>query len=181
MWSRERDRGREGHASKGNHAGTAKTAADYTASTTERAKNYALQKAAQTKDVVVDAGETTVHYVREKAVGAKDSTLETGKHVVEHAEKAAVGLKDKAKVAGWTAAHYSCEKAVEGTKAAASAVKGAAKYAGHKAPEIDVPFGKSLPSDTMHVCYITPICGHLKPSTRVSSHEASNYFNLPKD
>ncbi|KAC0180471.1 hypothetical protein FH972_027086 [Carpinus fangiana] len=102
----------------------------------KRAKNHALQKVAQMKDVVVDAGETIIHYVGEKVVGAKDSTLETGKHVVEHAEKAAVGLKDKATVAGCTAAHYSCKKAMEGTKAVASAVKGATEYAGHKAAEI---------------------------------------------
>ncbi|KAB1212406.1 Seed biotin-containing protein SBP65 [Morella rubra] len=46
----------------------------------------------------------------------------------EYAEKAAVDLKDKAAAAGWTAAHYSTEKTVEGTKAAARAVKGAADY-----------------------------------------------------
>jgi hypothetical protein len=70
---------------------------------------------------------------------------------------------------------------MEGTKAAASPVKGAAEYAGHKALEIDMPFGKSPLGVAMHACCITPIRGHLKPSTRVSSHEASNYFNLPKD
>ena len=44
---------------------TAKTAADYTALTTEKAKDYALHKAAEAKDTVVHAGETTAHYDEE--------------------------------------------------------------------------------------------------------------------
>ncbi|XP_027343315.1 seed biotin-containing protein SBP65-like [Abrus precatorius] len=88
----------------------AKTAAEYTAPVAEKAKGYTLQ--------------------------AKDVTVESGKSAAEYAGKMASNLKDKATVAGWVAAHYSTEKTVEGTKAAAHVVEGAAGYAGHKAAEL---------------------------------------------
>lgn len=48
------------------------------------------------------------------------------------AEKAK-DVKDRASAAGWTAAHYTTEKAVEGTKATGRAVGGVAGYVGEKA------------------------------------------------
>jgi len=57
---------------------------------------------------------------------------ETGKN----ASKVAGDLSDNAKVKGWSAAHYSTEKAVEGTKAVTNAVEGAVEYLGQKAYEL---------------------------------------------
>ncbi|KAK7263728.1 hypothetical protein RJT34_31322 [Clitoria ternatea] len=84
-------------------------------------------------DVIKSAGDT----IGEKAAQAKEVTVETGKSAAE----VAGDLKDRASVAGWSAAHYSAEMTVEGTKAVTNVVKGVAEYAGQKASEFA---GKSV-------------------------------------
>ncbi|CAJ2660575.1 unnamed protein product [Trifolium pratense] len=138
----------------------------------EKAKNAALQA----KDVTVETGMTAAEKAKaaaaqaketgltaaEKAknaaLQAKDVTVETGMTAAEKAKaaagvagKVAVDLKDKATVAGWTAAHYSTKLAVDGTKAAANAVEGAAGYVVPKAAELaskSVDVVKGLASST---------------------------------
>lgn len=126
---------------------TAQTTREKTAQAMEKAaqaKDATVEKTQQgyeaTKDTVSSAAKTATEYatpVAEKAksavVQAKDVTVETGKTAAEVASKVAVDLKDKATVAGWTAAHYSTKLTVDGTKAAAHAVEGAAGYVVPKA------------------------------------------------
>ncbi|KAL5793658.1 hypothetical protein ACOSP7_002252 [Xanthoceras sorbifolium] len=127
---------------------------NYTVPKAEQAKYYALEKASQAKDIAIDSSKKVASYTEEKAAAAKDVTVESGKGASEYAGNVAADVKDKAVVAGWSTAHsttekamegtgvmakvaqYTAEKAVEGTKAAARAVQEAAGYAGHKAVEI---------------------------------------------
>ncbi|KAK7401929.1 hypothetical protein VNO78_13799 [Psophocarpus tetragonolobus] len=107
--------------------------------------NNNAQPATQAKDSTLDKGEQgyaaisrakeCTHEAAEKAsyVGEKAVTVESGKSAAGYAAKVASDLKDKAAAMGWAAAHFSTEKTVEGTKAAAHVVEGAAGYAGQKA------------------------------------------------
>ncbi|KAE8694097.1 hypothetical protein F3Y22_tig00110788pilonHSYRG00433 [Hibiscus syriacus] len=104
-----------------------KTTEDYTVLKMEWAKDYALQTAVKAKDTAVDVTKTVASYTGEKAVVAKDVTVEKSKEAAGLAGKVAVVVKDRAVVAGWSAAHYTTEKAVEGTKVAARMVEGAAE------------------------------------------------------
>ncbi|PNX71790.1 putative seed biotin containing protein SBP65, partial [Trifolium pratense] len=154
----------------------AKTATDYAYPAAEKAKSAAVQA----KDVTLETGMTAAEKAKcaaaqaketgmtaaEKAknaaLQAKDVTVETGMTAAEKAKaaagvagKVAVDLKDKATdkatVAGWTAAHYSTKLAVDGTKAAANAVEGAAGYVVPKAAELaskSVDVVKGLASST---------------------------------
>ncbi|XP_052177563.1 seed biotin-containing protein SBP65 [Diospyros lotus] len=109
--------------------------------TAQQAKEYASEKAsgakdctAQTvpsvagraRDVTVDTAKKIGSYAGEKAVSTKDVALKTGKTVAGE-------VKDRAVVAGWGAAHFTCEKTVEATKAVAGVTKGVAGYTGQKA------------------------------------------------
>ncbi|XP_004487170.1 seed biotin-containing protein SBP65 [Cicer arietinum] len=132
----------------------AKTAAEKAA----QAKNATIEKSQQgyeaTKDTVSSAAKTAA----EKAAQAKNTTIEKGQQgyvatkdtvssvaktaaeyvspVAEKTKTVVVDLKDKATAAGWTAAHYSTQLTVDGTKAAANVVEGAARYAAPKAAEL---------------------------------------------
>ncbi|XP_025687775.1 uncharacterized protein [Arachis hypogaea] len=105
------EKGKEGYvAAKDTVSKVAKGTKEYTAPVAEKAKEYTVQAAEK----------------------AKEATVEGGKSAAE----VAVDLKDKATAAGWSAAHYSTDKTVEGTKVVSGAVQGAAGYAGQKASEL---------------------------------------------
>ncbi|GKV24931.1 hypothetical protein SLEP1_g34468 [Rubroshorea leprosula] len=87
---------------------------------TQQAKDCALQA----KDTVVDVSKNAASYTGEKIVATKDVAVES--------RKEAADMKEKAPVVGWSAAHYTTEKAVEGTKIAAKVVQ----EAGQKAVEV---------------------------------------------
>ncbi|XP_068492489.1 seed biotin-containing protein SBP65-like [Phaseolus vulgaris] len=70
--------------------------------------------------------------VGEEAAQDKDVPVETGKS----ASEVAADLRDNAILTGWSAALYSTEITVEGTKAATNAVEEAVEYLGHKAYEL---------------------------------------------
>ncbi|XP_039005318.1 seed biotin-containing protein SBP65-like [Hibiscus syriacus] len=133
---------------------TARQSAQYAAEkggqatdTVRRAAQKAAEMGGQTKDTIVEGAKKTSQYIAEKGTETKDTAAETlsssGRTTadysvpkMEQAGKVAVDVKDRAVVAGWTTAHYTTEKAVEGTKVAARMVEGAAEYAGQKSKEL---------------------------------------------
>ncbi|QCE09742.1 hypothetical protein DEO72_LG10g965 [Vigna unguiculata] len=127
------EKGQQGCAiTKDTISSAAKAASEKTAPVAEKAKGYTFQVAEKAKS----AGGTTASYVGEKAVQAKDVAVEGGKTAAGYAAKVAGDLKDRAPVVGWAAAQFSTEMTVEGTKAVAHVVEGAAGYAGQKAAEL---------------------------------------------
>ncbi|KAK8566097.1 hypothetical protein V6N13_021169 [Hibiscus sabdariffa] len=115
--------------------------------TVRRAAQQAAEKGGQAKDTIVEGAKKTSQYIAEKGTETKDTVAETLSSAgrtsadytapkMEQAGEVAGDMKDRAVVAGWNAAHYTTEKAVEGTKAAARMVEGAAEYAGQKSKEL---------------------------------------------
>ncbi|CAJ1978841.1 unnamed protein product [Sphenostylis stenocarpa] len=75
---------------------------------------------------------TNAQNVGEQAAQDNDVTVKTGKS----SSKVAADLRDKAVVTGWSAAHFSTEMTVEGTKAATHVVEEAVEYLGQKAYDL---------------------------------------------
>ncbi|KAJ9177131.1 hypothetical protein P3X46_012381 [Hevea brasiliensis] len=122
----------------------------------QRTTQYATEKGSQAKDSVVEGAQKTSQRMAEKGTQAKDTVLEEKAATAKNATgEVALDVKDRAAVTGWTAAHYTTEKTVEGTKAAAKAVQGvtekAAELAANSfnvAKQAAVSTGESITEDT---------------------------------
>ncbi|XP_074294123.1 uncharacterized protein LOC141621817 [Silene latifolia] len=122
---------------------TLSSAGQKTKAGTQRASEYASEKAVQAKDTTVSTTKSVAGYVGEKAAVAKDVAVEKAAVAAGYAGKVAEGVKDQAVVAGWGVAHKTTEIAVEATKMAGSVVgktKDVVASAAHKAAELaEVP------------------------------------------
>ncbi|KAG7639461.1 putative Late embryogenesis abundant protein, LEA_4 subgroup [Arabidopsis thaliana] len=110
----------------------AQRASEYMTETGKQAGNVAAQKGQEAASMTAKAKDYTVQKAGEAAGYIKETTVEGGKGAAHYAGVAA----EKAAAVGWTAAHFTTEKVVQGTKAVAGTVEGAVGYAGHKAVEV---------------------------------------------
>ncbi|GLT30207.1 hypothetical protein SLA2020_050220 [Shorea laevis] len=144
QWERTgeaKDRANQGHNVSNERANEKGTQAE--GSILQNAHQFATEKSSQAKDVVLEGAQKTSQYLSEKTGKAKDAVTNidsryqgcdsgSRKEAAEYAAKVAADMKEKAPVVGWSAAHYTTEKAVEGTKIAAKVVQ----EVGQKAVEV---------------------------------------------